>query len=80
MDKNLEKNFIFFTNEGFTFDCNNKEIQNLQILGDATGKDIVETFANFKINQVYLKDFSFKSVMAIQTIGNVIRNLELGDK
>ena len=28
----------------------------------------------------YLKDFTFKNVMAIQTIGDVIRNLELGAK
>ena len=74
------KNYLFFTNEGFTYDSKNKEIHNMQILGDATGKDILEAFKNFKINQPYLKNFSFKNVMAIQTIGDVIRNLELGEK
>ena len=74
------KNFLFFTREGFTFDSNNKEIQNMQILGDATGKDVLEAFKNFKINQPYLKNFSFTNVMAIQTVGDVIRNLELGGK
>lgn len=71
------KNFLFFTSEGFTFDSNNKEIQNMQILGDGFGNDILEAFKNFKNEQKYLKDFSFKNVMAIQTIGYVIRNFEL---
>ena len=74
------KNFIFFTKDGFTFDIDNKEISNMQILGDGFGKDIFEAFKNFKKEQAYLKDFTFKNVMAIQTIGDVIRNLELGAK
>lgn len=72
------KNYLFFTSEGFTFDSNNKEIQNMQILGDGFGEDILEAFINFKTNQPYLKDFTFKNIMAIQTVGDVIiRNLEL---
>ena len=71
------KNYLFFTSEGFTFDSNNKEIQNMQILGDGLGKNLDEAFINFKTNQSYLKDFTFKNIMAIQTIGDVVRNLEL---
>lgn len=71
------KNFIFFTKDGFTLDIDNKEISNMQILGDGFGKDIFEAFKNFKIEHKYLKDFSFKNVMAIQTVGDVITNLEL---
>lgn len=71
------KNFIFFTKDGFTFDIDNKEISNMQILGDGFGNDIFEAFKNFKIEHRYLKDFSFKNVMAIQTVGEVITNLEL---
>ena len=52
----------------------------MQILGDGFGNDILEAFKNFKNEQQYLKDFTFKHVMAIQTIGDVIRNLELGGK
>ncbi len=52
----------------------------MQILGDGFGEDIFEAFKNFKKEQAYLKDFTFKNVMAIQTIGDVIRNLELGAK
>lgn len=80
MGNSNRKNFLFFTSEGFTFDSNNKKIENMQILGDATGKDVLEAFKNFKINQPYLKNFSFTNVMAIQTVGYVIRNLELGGK
>lgn len=80
MANSNKKNFLFFTSEGFTFDSNNKKIENMQILGDATGKDVLEAFKNFKINQPYLKNFSFTNVMAIQTVGDVIRNLELGGK
>jgi hypothetical protein len=76
-----KKNFLFFTNEGLTFDCNNKKIENMQILGDGFGNDILEAFMNFKNEQKYLKDFSFKNIMAIQIVGDVIRTLELqGDR
>jgi hypothetical protein len=54
------KNFIFFTNEGFTQDPNHKEISNMQILGDASGQNILEAFKNFKQNQSYLSEFGFK--------------------
>ena len=77
MENLTRKNFLFFTTEGLTFDDNNKKIENMQILGDGFGDDILEAFKNFKNEQKYLKDFSFKNVMAIQTVGDVIRNLEL---
>ena len=77
MSNSTRKNFLFFTSEGFTSDGNNKKIENMQILGDGFGKDIFEAFKNFKIEHKYLKDFSFKNVMAIQTVGEVITNLEL---
>ena len=71
------KNFLFFTDDGFTFDCNNKKIEKMQILGDGFGNDILEAFKNFKNEQKYLKNFTFKNVMAIQTVGEVMTNLEL---
>ena len=71
------KNFLFFTNEGFTFDPNNKKITNMQILGHGEGKDILEAFKHFRINQSYLKEFAFKEVIALEYIGDFIRNLEL---
>ena len=34
------KEFIFFTTQGYTFDPNNQQITNMQILGSAEGQDI----------------------------------------
>jgi len=71
------KSFIFFTNEGFTQDPNNKEISNMQILGTGNGNEILEAFKNFKHNQSYLAEFSFTEVIAVEYIGDFIRHLEL---
>ena len=71
------RNFIFFTTEGLTYDPNNKEITNMQILGSEEGEDILEAFKNFKISHSYLREFAFKDVNAIECIGDFIRNLEL---
>ena len=71
------KSYIFFTDEGYTQDSNNKEISNMQILGSADGKDTVEAFKNFKEDHSYLTKFSFKNVIALEFVGDFIRNLEL---
>jgi len=76
MEENL-KQYIFFSKDGFTSDPSGSEIHNLQILGDATGKDILEAFKNLKINQPYLKQSSFIEAMALETIGDIIYDLEL---
>lgn len=41
------KNYLFFISEGFTFDPKNKEIQNMQILGDVV--------KNLELNCVKIK-------------------------
>jgi len=71
------KSFIFFTNEGFTQDPNNKEISNMQILDTGNGNGILEAFKNFKHNQSHLSEFSFTEVIAVEYIGDFIRHLEL---
>ena len=71
------KNFIFITDEGFTYDPNEKEIENFQILGTGEGNDVLEAFKNFKINQSYLSEFAFKELIALEYVGDFIRNLEL---
>lgn len=71
------KNYLFFTDEGYTYDSHNKEIPNMQILGCAEGIDILEAFQNFKENESYLSKFSFKNVIALEFVGDFIRNLEL---
>lgn len=71
------KKFLFFTMEGFTFDPNHKELHNMQILGDARGDDVLEAFNNFKSDQNYLIEHGFKEVIAVQYVGDMIRQLEL---
>jgi hypothetical protein len=71
------KQFLFFTKEGSTYEPNGTKSQNLQILGDAEGLNILDAFKNLKQNQPYLKSSSYKDVMAIETVGDVIYNLEL---
>ena len=71
------KNFILFTDEGFTYDPSDKEISNMQILGNGSGNNIQEAFKNFKQNQSYLSEFAFKEVIALEYVGDFIRHLEL---
>ena len=71
------KKYLFFTNEGSTYDPNNKELHNMQILGDGSGEDVLEAFKNFKHNQSYILEYDFKDVTALEYIGEAILHLEL---
>lgn len=71
------KNFLFFTSEGYTFDPDDRDIENMQILGTGKGDNILEAFKNFKFEQSYLEDFTFKEVIAVEYIDDFIRGLEL---
>lgn len=71
------RNFLFFTTEGYTYDPNDKEITNMQILGSQEGEDILEAFKSFKQTHSYLREYAFKEVNAIECVGDFIRNLEL---
>jgi len=71
------KHYIFFTREGSTFDPLDKNVQNMQVLGTGEGEDILEAFKNFKSNQSYLLEYSFKEVLALEYVGEIINNLEL---
>ena len=71
------KTYLFYTSDGFTYDSNHQEANNMQILGHAEGNTINEAFEYFKENQSYIKNQAFKNVMGIQTISNTTFNLEL---
>ena len=71
------KHYIFFTQEGNTFDPFDQEVSNMQILGTGDGGEILEAFKNFKNNQSYLLKYSFKEVLALEYVGEIITNLEL---
>lgn len=71
------KSFLFYTSDGYTYDNKGYEANNMQILGHGEGNDVLEALAYLKQHQDYIKKQAFKNVMAIQTIGDSILNLEL---
>ncbi len=73
----LMKNYLFYTQDGFTYDNSHNQTNNMQLLGSARGKDLNEAFENFKENQSYLLCFDYENVIAIRTVSNSIMNLKL---
>lgn len=71
------KTYLFYTNDGFTYDNRHNEANNMQVLGHGEGISIDEAFNHFKKNQSYILKQAFTNVMAIQTVGDSILNLEL---
>lgn len=71
------KNYLFYTQDGFTYDNSNNQTNNMQLLGNGRGKDLNEAFENFKENQSYLLCFDYENVIAIRTVFNSIMNLKL---
>lgn len=71
------KTYLFYTSEGYTYDSLHNEANNMQILGHGKGVNIDEAFEYFKQNQSYIFKQAFTNVIAIQTVGNSILNLEL---
>ena len=73
----LMKNYLFYTQEGFTYDNSHNQTNNMQLLGNGRGKNLNEAFENFKENQSYLLCFDYENVIAIRTVSNSIMNLKL---
>lgn len=71
------KSFIFYTNDGYTYDNKHQEANNMQLLGHGEGNNHLEAFEQFKEHQSYIHKQAFNNVMALQTIGDAILNLEL---
>lgn len=71
------KSYLFFTADGCTYDNSNKLTNNMQVLGHGVGNDVDEAFKSFKIHQSYIYKQNYKNIMAIETIGDVITNLEV---
>jgi hypothetical protein len=57
------KNYIFYTNEGYTQDDNKRDIENCQIIGWAKGDTPTEAFKNLKQEYRHLKEMSFNEVI-----------------
>ncbi|KIM05735.1 MAG: hypothetical protein KU28_09550 [Sulfurovum sp. PC08-66] len=71
------KMYLFLSTDGYTYDPNDKEINNTQLLGMEKGADAFEAFANFKRSHAYLQQYAFKDIDAIECVGDFIRNFEM---
>ena len=60
------KHFIFLTKEGFTQTPDNKDIENLQVLGVSSGNNKEEAFENFKKENEYLQQTNFNEVIVME--------------
>lgn len=75
------KNYIFYTQEGFTYDKSHNLTHNMQLLGTGKGNAMEEAFKNFKDEQSYLLHQDYDKVIAVQIVSSSIMNLRLkGDK
>jgi len=67
-------NYIFLTKEGYTFQpdsaMSEPDIENLQVIGFGAGKDSEAAFENFKNENQYIKNTSFKEVFSYKLDGN----------
>jgi hypothetical protein len=66
----VDKDFIFITFDGFTFQPDSEsdvpDIENMQVIGFSKGLDINEAFVNLQKNNKYLKDTSFDEIIGIE--------------
>jgi uncharacterized protein YgfB (UPF0149 family) len=64
----LARNFVFLTNEGHTQDESMKDVENIQVLGYATGETEEEAFENLKRICTYLSIQNFNEVYARELV------------
>lgn len=67
---NIIKDYIFITQEGFTFQPNSQsdipDIENMQVIGFAHGKNSAEAFEQLKFDNPYLVDTTFDELIALE--------------
>ena len=66
----LNKDFIFITFEGYTFQLNSEEImpdiENMQVIGFSKGLNSKEAFENLKTKNSYLLETTFNEIISIE--------------
>jgi len=62
------RHFIFLTQEGLTKTPQNVDIENLQVLGIASGSNEKEAFGNLIKENAYLKHTGYKEVLAMELV------------
>lgn len=67
---NNVRNFIFYTNEGFTFQPSSEEdlleVENCQVLGWGKGNSAEKAFENFKEENSWLKKLRFDRIIGAE--------------
>lgn len=68
--ENLDKNYIFYTTEGYTFspdqEGNMPDVENCQVLGWGKGKSADEAFCDFKKQNDWLERLKFNEVICAE--------------
>ena len=62
------RNFIFFTEEGFTETPRNEDIENFQVLGMANGVDEEDASNNFIQKYDFLKNAGYRNAFAMELV------------
>lgn len=73
------RKFIFLTEEGFTQTPSSVDIENLQVLGIAEGKDEKDALTNLLKDNEYLLDTDYEDVVAFELIDGKSYGLTLMD-
>lgn len=60
------RRFVFLTEEGFTQTPSGEDVENLQVLGIADGKDEKDALTNLLKDNKYLFDADYESVVAFE--------------
>ncbi len=67
-------NYIFLTQEGYTYQSNSEyiepDIENLQVIGIASGENSLDAFNNLLIENEYLKETNFDNVFSYRLWDN----------
>lgn len=78
MKENNKKNFIFVSQEGTTEppfkEDSFQDIDNLQVIGFATGTDARESFQNLIVDNTSLLETGFDEVIAYELASEYIKN------
>lgn len=66
----IMKRYIALTDEGYTYEPDGKDIENLQVLGIAEGADEEEAIDNLLKESPWIKNTSFKSIICLEITGD----------
>lgn len=66
----IMKKYIVLTDEGYTYEPDGKDIENLQVLGITEGANEDEAVDNLLNESPWIKNTSFKSIMCLEVMGD----------